>query len=67
MTFAIFTGTFSSVYIAAPVLLYIEKRWPGADARGARTFRPTAVAVPAPEPPPPPATGGPGARSKAAV
>src|SRR5216683_1159749 len=68
MTFAIFTGTFSSVYIAAPILLYIEKRWPGEDARGARTFRPTgAVAVSAPEPPPPPATGGAGARSKAAV
>jgi preprotein translocase subunit SecF len=68
MTFAIFTGTFSSVYIAAPILLYIEKRWPGEDARGARTFRPSgAVPVPAPEPPPPPATGGSGARSKAAV
>src|SRR5690242_3368365 len=39
MTFAIFTGTFSSIYIAAPVLLYIEKRWPGEDARGARAFR----------------------------
>ncbi len=38
MTFGIFTGTFSSVYIAAPVLLWIEKRWPGQDARGARTF-----------------------------
>ncbi len=68
MTFAIFTGTFSSVYIAAPVLLYIEKRWPGEDARGARTFRPAAaVPVSASEPTPPPATGGPGARSKAAV
>jgi preprotein translocase subunit SecF len=39
MTFAIFTGTFSSVYIAAPLLMYIEKRWPGEDARGARAFR----------------------------
>src|SRR6266550_792004 len=27
MTFAIFTGTFSSIYIAAPLLMYIEKRW----------------------------------------
>src|SRR5213078_4320344 len=36
MTFAIFTGTFSSIYIAAPLLMYIEKRWPGEDARGAR-------------------------------
>jgi preprotein translocase subunit SecF len=46
MTFAIFTGTFSSIYIAAPLLMYIEKRWPGEDARGARSFRSTA----APEP-----------------
>jgi len=38
MTFAIFTGTFSSIYIAAPVLMYIEKRWPGEDARGARAY-----------------------------
>jgi len=41
MTFAIFTGTFSSVYIAAPLLMYIEKRWPGEDARGARALRST--------------------------
>src|SRR3989454_599606 len=56
MTFAIFTGTFSSVYIAAPILLYIEKRWPGEDARGARQFRPGAApaspASPAPGAPP---------------
>ncbi|HWC73360.1 MAG TPA: protein translocase subunit SecF [Gemmatimonadales bacterium] len=38
MSFGIFTGTFSSIYIAAPVLLWIEKRWPGEDARGARAF-----------------------------
>jgi len=38
MSFGIFTGTFSSIYIAAPVLLWIEKRWPGEDARGARTI-----------------------------
>jgi len=44
MTFAIFTGTFSSIYIAAPVLMYIEKRWPGEDARGARAFRATGAA-----------------------
>ena len=46
MTFAIFTGTFSSVYIAAPLLMFIEKRWPGEDARGARAFRSTAPAAP---------------------
>jgi hypothetical protein len=64
MTFAIFTGTFSSVYIAAPVLMYIEKRWPGEDARGARTFRP--ASAPQPVPPAPPG-GGPETRSKAIV
>lgn len=36
MAFGIFTGTFSSIYIAAPVLLLIEERWPGADVRGVR-------------------------------
>jgi preprotein translocase subunit SecF len=38
MSFGIFTGTFSSIYIAAPILLLIEKRWPGQDARGARAL-----------------------------
>ena len=28
MAFGIFTGTFSSVYIASPVLLWIETKWP---------------------------------------
>jgi len=66
MTFAIFTGTFSSIYIAAPLLMYVEKRWPGQDARGARAFRPTAAAsLDAPQPPSPPSPGG--SRSKAAV
>jgi preprotein translocase subunit SecF len=51
MSFGIFTGTFSSIYIAAPVLLWIEKRWPGEDARGARTFGARAPSgVPTPEP-----------------
>jgi len=36
MFFGVFTGTFSSIYIASPVLLYIEQRWPGAHARGLR-------------------------------
>jgi preprotein translocase subunit SecF len=69
MTFAIFTGTFSSIYIAAPLLLYIEKRWPGTDVRGARAFAGRAPATgapvpPAPVSPPPPGGGG---RSRAAV
>ncbi len=66
MTFAIFTGTFSSVYIAAPLLMYIEKRWPGEDARGARAFRPTSAAPPAPASPTS-TGGGSGVRPKAAV
>src|SRR2546425_5704081 len=56
MSFGIFTGTFSSIYIAAPVLLWIEKRWPGEDARGARTFGarvPATPAMPAPPATPP--------------
>jgi len=28
MSFGIFTGTFSSIYIASPVLLWIERKWP---------------------------------------
>ena len=28
MAFGIFTGTFSSIYIAGPVLLWIERQWP---------------------------------------
>ena len=63
MTFGIFTGTFSSIYIAAPILLLIEKRWPGEDARGARALGaraptvptgPSAPAVPKPPAPTPP-------------
>src|SRR5690349_19744828 len=70
MTFAIFTGTFSSIYIAAPVLMYIEKRWPGQDARGGRFFRhggAEPVSPPAPPPPTPAGTSGGGSRSKATV
>ncbi len=40
MSFGIITGTFSSVYIASPLLMIIEHRWPGEDARGARTAPP---------------------------
>src|SRR5207248_1663892 len=54
MTFAIFTGTFSSIYIAAPLLMYVEKRWPGQDARGARAFRSgSAVPLESSQPPSP--------------
>ncbi len=53
MTFGVFTGTFSSIYIAAPVLLFIEKRWPGEDARGTRVLGSRAPAPAAPVVPPP--------------
>jgi preprotein translocase SecF subunit len=41
MFFGVFTGTFSSIFIAAPVLLWIETKWPpsGAGAIGARAVR----------------------------
>ncbi|MDH3495781.1 MAG: protein translocase subunit SecF [Gemmatimonadota bacterium] len=40
MTFGIIVGTFSSIYIASPVLLAIEQKWPGEDVRGARALAP---------------------------
>jgi len=69
MTFAIFTGTFSSIYIAAPVLMYIEKRWPGEDVRGARAFTGRGPTTPsaAPTSPAKPPTLPSGPRPKAAV
>ena len=45
MFFGVFTGTFSSIYIAAPLLMAIEHRWPGADARGVRSNAPHAGAT----------------------
>ena len=35
MLFGIVTGTFSSIYIAAPVLLWVERKWPR-NARGGK-------------------------------
>src|SRR5256884_3695487 len=66
LTFAIFTRTFSSIYIAAPLPIYIQKRWPGQDAPRPPAVPPAGAAAPAP----PPAPGGGGSsevRSKAAV
>lgn len=31
MSFGIFTGTFSSIYVASPILLWVETRWPRAN------------------------------------
>jgi preprotein translocase subunit SecF len=40
MTFGIITGTFSSIFIASPLLRVIERRWPGEDVRGAKAIAP---------------------------
>jgi len=32
MTFGIFTGTFSSIYVAGALLVWIEKKWPRASS-----------------------------------
>lgn len=45
MTFGIIVGTFSSIYIASPVLLLIESRWPGEDVRGAKAIVPRGAAA----------------------
>ena len=50
MFFGVFTGTFSSIYIASPVLMAIEKRWPA--------LRRAASTVPPPRRAEPPAPGG---------
>ncbi len=43
MFFGVFTGTFSSIFIAAPVLLWIETRWPGPNSRGLQGVTPAAA------------------------
>ena len=61
MSFGIIVGTLSSMFISSHLLLWIEQRWPGQDARGVRALAgrgAVAAAVPAPAP---------GARPKAAV
>ena len=44
MAFGIITGTFSSIYVAAPVLLWIERKWPrktGGTRQSSSTAMPT--------------------------
>jgi preprotein translocase subunit SecF len=50
MFFGVFTGTFSSIYIASPVLMAIEKRWPGPAARGHLVSKKAVPAAPARKP-----------------
>lgn len=45
MTFGVITGTFSSIFIASPLLLAVEQRWPGEDVRGAKTLTPSGATV----------------------
>lgn len=47
MLFGVVVGTFSSIYIASPILLAIEQRWPGPHARGVRAATGRTAAVPA--------------------
>ncbi|HEX7335907.1 MAG TPA: protein translocase subunit SecF [Gemmatimonadales bacterium] len=56
MLFGVIVGTFSSIFIASPALLEIEKRWPGPAARGHLGAKPPAS--PAPRKPQPVASGG---------
>jgi preprotein translocase subunit SecF len=42
MLFGVIVGTFSSIFIASPALLEIEKRWPGPAARGHLAPKPPA-------------------------
>jgi preprotein translocase subunit SecF len=37
MAWGIFTGTFSSIYVAGPMLLWIERRWPRKTETGSRS------------------------------
>jgi preprotein translocase subunit SecF len=41
MLFGVVVGTYSSIFIASPVLLAIERRWPGAQVRGVKSPAPT--------------------------
>lgn len=50
MTFGIFTGTFSSIYVAAPILLWIETKFPRTDSTGRQGISPVAPKGPAPRP-----------------
>jgi preprotein translocase subunit SecF len=50
MLFGIVTGTFSSIFIAAPVLLWIETRWPRASAGSGKGGSAARNAPPPPRP-----------------
>jgi preprotein translocase subunit SecF len=47
MAFGIFVATFSSIYVAGPLLLWIERKWPRASLTGATTTKQAAASRPA--------------------
>ena len=55
MTFGVFVATFSSIYVASPLLLYIERRFPRKDADktqvSAKSARAESQVEPRPRPP----------------
>ena len=51
MLFGVAIGTFSSLFIAAPALLAIERKWPGHEVRGMRTPGTAPAKKPASRPP----------------
>jgi preprotein translocase subunit SecF len=52
MAFGIVTGTFSSVYVAGPVLLWIERKWPRETALGRPGASTPSKSKPSPTPAP---------------
>jgi preprotein translocase subunit SecF len=49
MAFGVFTGTFSSIYVASPILMYIEHKYPrDPESKGARGVAATKVPAAAP-------------------
>jgi preprotein translocase subunit SecF len=46
MAFGIFTGTFSSIYVASPILLWIETRFPRSDSSSRQGITPAAAKSP---------------------
>jgi preprotein translocase subunit SecF len=59
MAFGIFTGTFSSIYVAGALLVWIEKKWPRASSTD---VRPTSSQGKAPKAPAKPTPAGAGTR-----
>lgn len=47
MLFGVVVGTFSSIFVASPILMAIEQRWPGPHARGVRPANTKPAAAPA--------------------